>query len=190
MLEVVLAGSPGRAYHKGMAEEVILVDEQDRAIGAAEKLEVHRDGGRLHRAFSIFVFDSSGRLLLQQRAAGKYHFALRWSNTCCGHPRPGEDTLDAARRRLTEEFGFRCELRETGTLMYRAMDLGSGLTEHEFLHVFVGRFDDEPRPDPSEIAAFRWIDRTSLDAELAARPEAFTPWFALAYEKVATPGFA
>jgi len=179
-----LATSTSRAYHLGMIEEVILVDDRDQAIGAMEKLAAHREGGRLHRAFSIFVFDSKGRLLLQQRAAQKYHFALRWSNTCCGHPRPSEETLAAAGRRLREEFGFECALREAGTLVYRVFDAGSGLTEHEFLHVIVGRFDGTPRPNADEIAAQRWIEPAALARELAAQPERFSPWFALAYQKV------
>lgn len=164
-------------------EAVVLVDDQDCPIGTAGKLEAHRDGGRLHRAFSIFVFDHSARLLLQRRAAGKYHFALRWSNTCCGHPRPGEKVANAASRRLFEEFGFAVKLNPVGSFAYRAVDALSGLTEHEFLHVFVGRYEGSLRPDPAEITQWRWVDINALRAELRSAPGEFTPWMPLALDR-------
>ena len=157
-------------------EQVILVDEQDNVIGVEEKLRAHTDGGLLHRAFSIFVFDRGDELLLQRRAAGKYHFAGLWSNTCCGHPRPGEDVAAAARRRLAEEFGFETDLEERFSFIYRAEDEKTGLTEHEFLHVFVGRFDGEPAPDPSEIDDWRRCRLDSIDSETSDAPDSFTPW--------------
>jgi isopentenyl-diphosphate delta-isomerase type 1 len=119
-------------------------------------LPAHRDG-KLHRAFSILVSNSNGELLLQRRAGGKYHFASLWSNTCCGHPRPGEDTPAAAERRLWEEFGFTVALQKPDAFQYRAEDRNSGLIEHEYLHVLHGRFNGEPRPNPDEIGAYRWI---------------------------------
>src|SRR5918997_6014944 len=127
-------------------EEVILVDERDRVLGASGKLRAHREGA-LHRAFSVFVFDGEGRLLLQKRARGKYHSAGLWSNTACGHPRPGEATREAARRRLREEMGFDCGLREAFQFLYRA-ELGGALVEHEYDHVLIGAHEGDPSPDP------------------------------------------
>src|SRR5919205_4313288 len=126
------------------AEELILVDAQDRELGVKEKLQAHVEGA-LHRAVSVFVFDGGGRLLLQKRAPTKYHSAGLWSNTACGHPRPGESTLAAARRRLREEMGFDCELREAFQFLYRA-ELDGELVEHEYDHVFVGVHDRDPAP--------------------------------------------
>lgn len=159
-----------------MEEIVVLVDERDRERGTAPKLSTHR-AGDLHRAFSAFVFDAAGRLLLQRRADTKYHCAGLWSNTCCGHPRPGEDVVEAAERRLFEEMGFRATLRHIGTFTYRA-EVGEGLVEHEFDHVLVGTFDGAPAPDPAEVGAWRWLAAEATLAECAAHPEAFTPWFA------------
>lgn len=160
---------------EGSREQVVLVDGDDRAIGRMEKLAAHREG-RLHRAFSVFVFDGAGRLLLQRRALGKYHSPGLWSNTCCGHPRPGEDTLAAAQRRLMEEMGLHCELEHVHSFIYRA-DLGDGLWEHELDHVFVGTTRDEPRPHPDEVAEWRAVPRAALEEELAHAPGGFTVWF-------------
>lgn len=165
------------ATNDARMNEVILVDEQDRQVGVAEKLAAHRGGGRLHRAFSVFVFNADGELLLQQRAEGKYHFGGLWSNTCCGHPRPGEDTTSAACRRLAEEFGFETDLREIGSFIYRAHDATSGLTEQELDHVFVGEFDGAPAPDPAEIDEWRWTAPAEVQRDLAERPDRLTPWF-------------
>ncbi len=160
-------------------EEIILVDESDREIGYAEKLEAHRAGGRLHRAFSIVLFRADGRMLLQQRAAAKYHFGGLWTNACCGHPRRGEGLEDAARRRLREELGVESELRRVFSFRYTATDAGSGLTERELDHVLVGTLEGETRPDPDEIDAVRWVDCAELARDVAERPERYTPWFAL-----------
>ena len=160
-----------------MEERVVLVDERDAELGTAEKQQAHRDGS-LHRALSVFVRDGAGRLLLQRRAAGKYHSGGQWTNTCCSHPRPGEDAAEAARRRLEEEMGIGCELRPAFTFVYRE-DVGGGLTEHEYDHVFAGCFDGEPRPDPEEVDGWRWATLDEVRAELEANPEAFTPWFRL-----------
>ncbi len=165
-------------------ERVILVDEYDHEVGTAEKLCAHQDGGQLHRAFSIFVSNQLGDLLLQRRAVGKYHFGGLWSNTCCGHPRPGEETGAAAQRRLHEEFGFEADLSEVAAFTYKSDHAASGLTEHEFLHLFTGRFDGAPVHDPSEIEDWRWVDRAAIERELAASPERYTPWFPLALRKV------
>jgi len=149
-------------------------------VGAGSKLDVHRTGA-LHRAFSVFVFDAGGCLLLQQRARGKYHSGGLWTNTCCGHPRPGEETAGAAERRLREEMGIACPLRHAGWFVYRA-DVGGGLVEHELDHVFVGRSDREPRPDPAEVGGWRRLPPGDLRAELERTPGRFTAWFPRALE--------
>lgn len=163
-----------------MQDEVILVDESDLALGFSEKLAAHLNGGQLHRAFSVFVFNPQGELLLQQRAAEKYHFGQLWTNTCCSHPRPGETTPAAAQRRLHEELGFTTALTEVGHFVYRAEDPVSGLTEHELDHVFVGYYDAQPQPNPDEVLAFRWQPLDSVIREHLTFPERFTPWFPLA----------
>jgi isopentenyl-diphosphate delta-isomerase len=155
-------------------EYVVLVDERDRTVGSEEKLRAHHDG-RLHRAFSIFVFNSRQELLLQRRAPSKYHSRGLWSNTCCGHPRPGEETDAAARRRLGEEMGFACDLRESFSFQYRA-ELDDRIVEHEIDHVFIGSFSGEPDPNPNEVAEFQWLSLDELRGAIEARPEAFTYW--------------
>lgn len=156
-------------------EEVILVDEDNEPTGAAPKLAAHREG-LLHRAFSIFVFDSRDRLLLQRRAAGKYHSPGLWSNTCCGHPRPGETTIDAATRRLAEEMGFACPLREVFSFLYTAA-VGSSLVEHEYDHVFTGFADVTPVPNPLEVDEYRWVEVFRIEEELASAADTFSVWF-------------
>ncbi|MBK1716613.1 isopentenyl-diphosphate Delta-isomerase [Thiocystis violacea] len=172
-----------RASRRDALEQVILVDDQDRAIGEAGKLDSHRLG-QLHRAFSILVFNADGDLLLQRRADSKYHFASRWSNSCCGHPRPGESTPMAAGRRLREEFGIRVPLTERAELVYRAEDQESGLIEHEYLHVFHGVHTGDPRPDPTEIGAWRWMSLPEINRSLRLHPHWFTPWFKLLVERL------
>jgi len=158
-------------------EFVTLVDDDDNAIGAEEKLRAHRQG-RLHRAFSIFVFDNDENLLMQRRSRMKYHSAGLWSNTCCGHPRPGEATETAAARRLAEELGVSCELRVAFRLMYKA-DLGNSMIEHEVDHVFVGRSDQRPTANPLEVDEVAWVPLTQLRKDLDARPERYTYWLKL-----------
>jgi isopentenyl-diphosphate delta-isomerase len=162
------------------SEQLILVDADDRELGVGEKMEVHL-AGALHRAFSVFVFDGRGRLLLQKRAADKYHSAGLWSNTACGHPRPGEATREAARRRLREEMGFDCELREAFEFIYRA-ELDGALVEHEYDHVFVGTHEGDPAPDPSEVEAWRRVSMSELRRDLRARPQLYSRWLKLAVE--------
>ena len=161
-------------------EEVILVDERDRVLGSSGKLRAHLTGA-LHRAFSVFVFDERGRLLLQKRAAGKYHSAGLWSNTACGHPRPGEATEAAARRRLREEMGLDCDLRAAFEFVYRA-ELDGALVEHEYDHVFVGTHDAEPAPDPSEVEAWRWVSMRELREGLRSEPQSYSYWLKVAVE--------
>ena len=161
-------------------EQLILVDAHDRELGVGEKLQTHREGV-LHRAFSVFVFDRRGRLLMQKRAAAKYHSAGLWSNTACGHPRPGEATAEAARRRLREEMGFDCELREAFTFVYRA-EVGGQLVEHEYDHVFVGTYDEDPAPDPAEVEDWRWMSADELRQSLRDEPHRYSRWLKLAVE--------
>lgn len=156
-------------------ESLILVDKHDTEIGAGLKLHVHQHG-LLHRAFSIFVFNGQGQLMLQQRALGKYHSGGLWTNTCCGHPRPGELVASAARRRLQEEMGFECPLVEVGTLTYKAQ-VSNDLIEHEFDHIYVGQFDALAKPDPTEALDWKWIDTSALSDQLTAQPELYTVWF-------------
>jgi len=138
-----------------------------------EKLQAHREG-RLHRAFSVFVLNGAGAILLQQRAESKYHSGGLWSNTCCGHPRPGEAVVSAAARRLREEMGLDLALQAVGTFRYQAR-VGD-LVEHEYDHVLVGRSEGPPRPDPAEVAAWRWVLPEELRADLAAHPERYSAW--------------
>jgi isopentenyl-diphosphate Delta-isomerase len=158
-------------------EEVVLVDREDRPLGTMEKQRAHREGA-LHRAVSVFVFDDQDRLLLQRRAADKYHSAGEWTNTCCSHPRPGEAPADAALRRLREEMGFECPLHPAFVFTYRA-EVGGGLVEHELDHVFVGRWSGDPHPDPSEADDWRWAALDDAAREVEADPSRFTPWFRL-----------
>ena len=157
-------------------EYVVLVDPSDREVGTEEKLAAHQRGA-LHRAFSVFVFNASGQLLLQRRAASKYHSAGLWSNTCCGHPRPHEPTSDAAARRLHEEMGISCALDHVGSFIYRAA-LEHGLIEHELDHVFTGDSDARPVMNDAEVAQWRWVDRATLVDEMTTEPERFTAWLA------------
>src|ERR1700755_2422543 len=161
-------------------EQMILVDAQDREVGVGEKMQTHVEGA-LHRAFSVFVFDSEKRLLLQKRARTKYHSGGLWSNTACGHPRPGEATVRAARRRLHEEMGFDCELREAFEFIYRA-ELDGALVEHEYDHVFVGAYEGAPVPDPSEVEDWRWVTMEDLRRDLQAEPKRYSYWLKTALE--------
>ena len=167
-------------------EEVVTVDTDDRETGVVEKMAAHREG-ILHRAFSVFVFDDAGRMLLQQRAAGKYHSGGLWSNTCCSHPRPGESVLDAAHRRLREEMGLDCPLETAFGFIYRT-DLDHGLTEHEYDHVVIGRYNGEPAPDTAEVGDWKWAPVAEVRGSIAERPEAFTVWFRIALDALVERG--
>lgn len=156
-------------------ERVILVDDEDRMTGTAEKLVAHRSGA-LHRAFSVMVWDSAGRLLLQKRHAGKYHSGGLWTNACCGHPRPDEDIAEAASRRLEEEMGFASPLTALGTIRYRA-ELDHGMIEHELVHVFRGIHDGTIAPNSIEADGYQWCSPNAVRADIAATPQRFTVWF-------------
>lgn len=160
-----------------MQEEVVLVDGNDRPVGTMEKLAAHREG-RLHRALSVVLRSSDGRkLLLQRRAACKYHSGGAWTNTCCSHPRPGEDPADAAIRRLREEMGIEVDrLDPLFTTVYRAA-VGEGLTEHEFVHVFGTAWDGPVHPDPREVDDYGWFDAAELRKDIAEHPERYSAWF-------------
>ena len=160
---------------RDLKDLVVLVDEQDVPIGTRSKLEVHRSG-ELHRAFSVFVFDAQDRLILQQRALGKYHSGGLWTNTCCSHPRPGEPVAEAAVRRLREEMGIVCQgLEHQFSFIYRA-EVGNGLVEHELDHVLFARHSGDVRPDPREAMAWRAMTDEELDHELRTGPDRFTAW--------------
>ena len=162
-------------------EYVIVVSTSDEELGRAEKLQAHRTPV-LHRAFSVFVLDDRGAMLLQRRAAGKYHSAGLWSNACCGHPRPGETVLAAAGRRLHEEMGIECPLLHAGTVSY-SVDVGGGLREDEFNHVLVGVFSGDARPDPAEVWDCRWMTAGALRGAWHQAPHEFTPWFGAVFEQ-------
>ncbi len=163
-------------------EEVILVDENDIAIGSMEKLEAHQKG-ILHRAFSVFIFNNNNELLLQRRALTKYHSAGLWTNTCCSHPQPNEDTLAAANRRLKEEMGMQTTLTHKTSFIYKT-NFDNGLTEHEFDHVFIGNTNTNPIINPEEVDSFKWISLEKLKANIKTHPELYTSWFKIAMEKV------
>lgn len=167
-------------------EYIILVDDQDRETGTAEKLAAHEQN-QLHRAFSIFIFRDADQpeILLQQRASGKYHCPDLWTNTCCSHPHPGETVLTAGARRLQEELGFTASLIDLGWFHYN-VHFENGLSENEIDHVLIGKVspDTTITPTPDEVKAVRWITIEALESEMAAEPAKFTPWLGMAIEVV------
>lgn len=162
-------------------EHVILVNEQDEQIGLMPKMEAH-EKAILHRAFSVFVFNSKNELMLQQRASHKYHSPLLWTNTCCSHQRNGESNLEAGTRRLKEEMGFVTPLRETTSFIYKA-PFDNGLTEHELDHILVGHYDDNPIINPDEVASWKWMPLEDIRSDIALHPEQYTAWFKIIFEK-------
>jgi isopentenyl-diphosphate delta-isomerase len=170
-----LARKPPRRPPAGEDEQLILVDESNRAIGTAGKTAVHQ-AGLLHRAFSIFIADEHGRMLIQQRSLQKYHSGGLWANSCCGHPRPGERTIAAARRRLGEELGATGALSFGFFARYRTA-LDHGMHENEFVYVYFGRLNTDPRPDPAEVARIDWLTVDEIGAHIEREPDAFTYWF-------------
>jgi len=164
-------------------EQLILVDGDDREIGFLAKGDAHAGRGKLHRAFSLFVFKPTGELLVQQRAQGKRLWPGYWSNTCCSHPRRGERMDDAIRRRLLEEFGLRAELEFLFKFRYRAQYDKQG-AEHELCWVYAGRSTQRPRENINEIAAWRYVTPEALQAEITCAPQTFTPWFKLSWARI------
>lgn len=167
-----------------MADHVILVDYRDTETGSMEKLAAHQKGA-LHRAFSIFLFSPDGRCLLQRRARGKYHSGGLWANACCSHPRPGEGLALATRRRLEEELGVTCPLRELLQVAYD-LDVGGGLREAEYNHTFVGTLDADAEltPNPEEVDDWAWRPVAEIKAELEAGGAGYAPWFIFLFPKV------
>lgn len=165
-----------------MRDEVILVDTNDHEIGVMEKMEAH-EKALLHRAFSVFLFNRKGDMLLQQRAFSKYHSGGQWTNTCCSHPRPGESTIDAANRRLQEEMGIHTQLNKVFDFTYQA-PFDNGLVEHEYDHVFVGEYEGSIEPNPDEVADFKFESLINIEEQIHIAPQEFTPWFKIAFPKV------
>ena len=164
-------------------EALIIVDAQDRILGHGTKAELHQGAGTLHRAFSIFLFNGAGHVLLQQRSADKPLWPGYWSNTCCSHPRRGESYGVATRRRLKEELGVEAELRFTHRFRYQAQFSAEG-AEHELCSVYVGRIDGDPMPNPQEVSNWQWISPSALDEWLDTNPENLTPWFKLEWAEL------
>jgi isopentenyl-diphosphate delta-isomerase len=162
-----------------MLEQVVLVNEKDEPVGAMEKMEAHKQA-LLHRAFSVFVFNKNGDVLMQQRAFSKYHSGGLWTNTCCSHPRPGEHVADAASRRLQEEMGFTTSLTKVFDFTYKA-NFDNGLTEYEFDHVFTGLYDGPVDFNTEEVAAYSFMPAQELEQQIQETPERFTAWFHIAY---------
>lgn len=160
-------------------DNVILVNECDEQTGVTDKMTAHKNGGLLHRAFSVLIFNSKDDMLIQLRASSKYHFGGLWTNACCGHPQPDESILEAAARRLPQEFGFQTRLEEAFSFLYQAHDPVSGLTEREWDHVVEGRFDGTPQPNPEEIEDYRWIAVSELLKHVRQHPDQYTPWFSI-----------
>ena len=165
-----------------MIEElVILVDSNDNQIGLMPKMEAH-EKGLLHRAFSVFVFNSTNELLLQQRALDKYHSPGLWTNTCCSHQREGENNIAAGKRRLQEEMGFSTDLKEVISFVYKA-PFDNGLTEHEYDHVLIGNYNKSPEPNPDEVADWKWMPLEKVAEDIQKHPEQYTAWFQIIFDK-------
>jgi isopentenyl-diphosphate delta-isomerase len=162
-------------------EKVILVNEKDEQIGLMPKMEAH-EKALLHRAFSVFIFNDKNKLMLQQRAIGKYHSPGLWTNTCCSHQRDGETNIEAGKRRLQEEMGFVVELKESISFIYKA-PFDNGLTEHEFDHVLLGKYNDAPVINKEEVADWKWMSLEAVKADILSRPELYTEWFKVIFDK-------
>ena len=165
-----------------MKEQVILVNGSDEELGVMEKMEAHHKP-TLHRAFSVFIFNSRGEMLLQKRAGHKYHSAGLWTNACCSHPRPGEDIAAAALRRLREELGFSTRLEKVFDFIYQA-SFGNGLYEYEYDHVFMGEYDHQIDPNPEEVSDYCFMEIEAIQVSLHSNPEKYTVWFAIAFPKI------
>lgn len=164
-----------------MEDYVILVDENDNQIGLMPKMEAH-EKAVLHRAFSVFVFNKKGDLMIQQRAASKYHSPLLWTNTCCSHQKAGETNIEAGKRRLFEEMGFTTELEEVFSFIYKA-PFDNGLTEHELDYVLIGYFDDKPTINKEEVVDYKWMNLEDVKADIQKNPQNYTAWFQIIFNK-------
>jgi len=164
-----------------LEERVILVNEKDEQLGLMPKMEAHQKAV-LHRAFSVFVFNKKGELLLQQRALDKYHSPGLWTNTCCSHQRDGETNLEAGKRRLQEEMGFYCDLEEVFWFVYKA-SFDNGLTEHELDHVMTGYYDQDPEINAEEVASFKWMLLEDVKSDIETHPELYTEWFKIIFKE-------
>jgi len=162
-------------------EEVILVDGEDRPIGLMPKMEAH-EKALLHRAFSVFIMNDQGETMLQQRAPEKYHSPLLWSNSCCSHQREGESNIEAGKRRLMEEMGFSTELRELFSFVYKA-PFDNGLTEHEYDHVMIGHYNDDPQVNSREVADWKWMLPKDIKKDMDEHPDRYTEWFKIIFER-------
>jgi isopentenyl-diphosphate delta-isomerase len=167
-----------------MKNDIILVDENDKKIGEGEKMAVHEQG-KLHRAFSIFIFNDKNELMLQKRAASKYHSPNLWSNTCCSHPKPAEKTKNAAERRIEEEMGFKCRLEELLSFTYK-IGFSNGLIENEHDHIFMGEYNGKPRLNSIEASDWKWVDLEDLEKDIRKNPENYTHWLKLCLNKLIT----
>ena len=164
-----------------MEENVILVDVLDNQLGLMPKMEAH-EKAVLHRAFSVFIFNDKGELMLQQRAAHKYHSPLLWTNTCCSHQRDGESNMEAGKRRLIEEMGFKTNLKEIFSFVYKA-PFDNGLTEHELDHVMIGNFNGVPKINPDEVASFKWMTLEAVKKDIELQPNIYTAWFKIIFKE-------
>ncbi len=162
-------------------EHVILVNENDEQVGTMPKLEAHQKAV-LHRAFSVFIFNEKKELMLQQRASHKYHSPNLWTNTCCSHQRVGESNIQAGKRRLREEMGFVAELKDTVSFLYKA-PFDNGLTEHEYDHVLVGHYNEEPEVNPEEVSDWKWMSLESVKKDMELNSEIYTAWFKIIFDK-------
>ena len=160
---------------------VVLVNEQDQQIGLMEKIEAH-EKGLLHRAFSVFILNDANELLLQKRALSKYHSPGLWTNTCCSHPKDNENIINAGNRRLKEEMGFQTELKPFLSFVYK-VKFENGLTEHEFDHVLIGKYNDEPLINFAEVYDWKWVDLESLSLDIINNSENYTVWFKIIFKK-------
>ena len=164
-----------------MEELLILVDKNDNQIGTMPKMEAH-EKGVLHRAFSVFIFNKKGELMLQQRAAHKYHSPMLWTNTCCSHQRDGENNIQAGERRLQEEMGFTTNLNEVFSFIYKA-PFDNGLTEHEFDHVLIGYFDEEPNINKEEVEDYKWMLLEDVKVDIENNSSEYTAWFKIIFKE-------
>ena len=164
-----------------MEENVILVDVLDNQLGLMPKMEAH-EKAVLHRAFSVFIFNDKDELMLQQRAAHKYHSPLLWTNTCCSHQRDGESNIEAGKRRLIEEMGFKTNLKEIFSFVYKA-PFDNGLTEHELDHVMIGNFNGTPKINTDEVASYKWMTLEEVKKDIELQPKLYTAWFKIIFKE-------